>query len=350
MLEQPNHKLTLMLINAINTNTMSLKALTKTRWKIEPDRVTVYPYGTFYILAAVLAVLFSGILFLYMKYQNTTMTESLPFVFSLLILVVLFWSFATTYIEFDNTRGQARKMVMGFLPTATVPFSKLQGIDAVSNMAGSYSYRLFEKNDRYGKGIVVSTGYTKNDDPNAVAFVSEAVPIIHRYLNQHGSPADSTSEPVTSYQFFDEKNGVYNLKNKKAGAILFGLFFIGLGVWLFNAPANSAIMMALMTLLMFFLAFVFINAAFTTITFDPADQTIRRTGLLKFLNKQYPFSAFAGVQTVRHSVNLIYTRTSVNMYFEIPGKNKQDVITVASLRRSKNIDRFVRELYQIMKI
>jgi hypothetical protein len=329
---------------------MSLKALTKTRWKIEPDRVTVYPYGTFYILAAVLAMLFSGILFLYMKYQNITVTESLPVVFFLLILVVLFWSFAATYVEFDNTRGQARKMIMGFLPTATISFAKLQGIDAVSNMAGSYSYRLFQRDDRYGKGIVVSTGYTKNDDPNAIAFVSEAVPIIHGFLDQHGSPLDSQADPITSYKFFNEKNGVYNLKNKRAGAILFGLFFIGLGVWLFNAPANSAIMMAVMTLLMFFLGFVFINAAFTTVTFDPVNQTITRNGLLKFLHKQYHFGAFAGVQTVRHTINLIYTRTSVNMYFEVPGKNKQDVITVASLRRSKNIDRFVRELYAVMEI
>jgi hypothetical protein len=339
-----------MLINAINTNTMSLKALTKTRWKIEPDRVTVYPYGTFYILAAVLAILFSGILFLYMKYQNTTVTESLPLVFFLLILVVLFWSFAATYVEFDNARGQARKMVMGFLPTATISFAKLQGIDAVSNMAGSYNYRLFQRDDRYGKGIVVSTGYTKNDDPNAIAFVSEAVPVIHGFLDQHGSPTGDVTEPITVYKFFDEKHGKYSIKNKKAGAIIFSLFFFGLGVWLFNAPANSAIMMAMMTLLMFFLGFVFINAAFTTITFDPANQMIRRTGLLKFLNREYHFGAFAGVQTVRHTVNLIYTRTSVNMYFEVPSKKKQDVITVASLRRSKNIDRFVRELYAIMEI
>jgi hypothetical protein len=95
---------------------MSLKSLSKTRWKIDPDRVIIYPYGVFYVFTAIIAVLFTGLLLLYINYQNTTLSESLPFIFLLLLIVVLFWGYAATHIEFDNGKGRMRKMLMGFIP------------------------------------------------------------------------------------------------------------------------------------------------------------------------------------------------------------------------------------------
>ncbi|OKS87456.1 hypothetical protein RG47T_2917 [Mucilaginibacter polytrichastri] len=39
------------------------------------------------------------------------------------------------------------------------------------------------------------------------------------------------------------------------------------------------------------------------------------------------------------------------MYFDVPNKNgKQDLFTVSSLRKSADIDRFIKELYQIMEM
>lgn len=198
--------------------TMSLKSLSKTRWKIETNHVTVYPYGVFYLFTAVIAVLFTGLLLIYMNYQHAGIGESLPFMLLLLLIVILFWGFAATYIEFDLGKARMRKMLMGFIPVNTIPLSKLQGINSVSNMAGSYNYRLFEKNSRFGKGIVVSSGYTKTDDPNAIAFVEEAVPVIHSYLDQYDTPADNVKEKITSFRFFTQQGDTYTIKNKKIGA------------------------------------------------------------------------------------------------------------------------------------
>ncbi|WP_345953956.1 hypothetical protein [Mucilaginibacter sp. PAMB04168] len=330
---------------------MSLKSLSKTRWKIEQDKVTIYPYGVFYIFTAIIAVLFTGLLLIYINYQNTTIAESLPFVLLLLLMVVMFWGYGATQIEFDNSRGKMRKLLMGFIPVANVPFSKLQGINAVSNMAGSYNYRLFKKDAKYGSGIVVSSGYTKNDDANAVAFVEEAVPIIHGYLDLHDSPADYVAEPITSFRFFNQNGNLYTIKSKKGGAIFFGLLFLVIGLSLLTIETNGIVAKIFIVAATLFLALIFFNAAYTTLTFNQATQTIERTGVAKFLNRRYQFSAFAGIQTLRRSINFVYAGTDINMYFDVPGKNgKQVLLTVISLKKSADIERFIQELNVIMTI
>jgi hypothetical protein len=317
---------------------MSLKSLSKTRWRIEPDRVTIYPYGVFYVFTAIIAVIFTGLLLVYIKYQNATLTESLPLVLFFLLMVLVFWAFAGTYIEFDNSRGRMRKMLFGFLPTTT-------------NTIGSYNYRLFKKGGRYGKGIIVSSSYTKNDDQNAIGFVAEAVQVIHGYLDIYDTPADYASEPITSYRFFNQQGGTYTIKTKKIGALVFGLIFLVIGLYLLTIETNSIMAKFFIVVVTVFLALIFFNAAYTVITFDPAAQTIQRTGIVKFFNRRYHFGAFAGIQTLRRSINFVYAGTDVNMYMDVPDKNgKQDIFTVISLKKSSDIERFIKELYQIMEI
>jgi hypothetical protein len=328
---------------------MSLKSLSKTRWTIEPDRVTIYPYGVFYIFTIVIGVLFTGLLLLYVNYQSTAVSESLPFVLLLLFIVVMFWGFAATQIEFDNSKGRMRKLLMGFIPVNNVPFSNLQGINAVSNTVGSYNYRLFKKDARYGSGIVVSSGYTKNDDPNAIAFVEEAVPIIHSFLDLHDSPADYIEEPITSYRFFNQQGNVYTIKNKKTGARIFGLLFLALGIFLLTLETNGILSKIFIVAATLFVALIFFNAAFTTITIDTFAQTVERTGVAKFLNRKYSFASFAGIQTLRRSINFVYAGTDVNMYFNVPDKNdKQELLAIISLKKSSDIERFIQELNLIM--
>jgi len=329
---------------------MSLKSLTKTRWKIEPDRVVIYPYGLFYIFAPIMAVFSAGLLFLYTYYQNVTIAESLPLVLLALLVVVLMWGAANTYIEFDNRQGRMRKMLLGFIPTVTIPFAELQGISAVSLITtGSYNYNVFRKNARHGKGVVVSSSYTRNDDPNAIAFVNEPVPIIHGYLDLYDQPEDFVREPITAFKYFKQQGAAYVIKQNKIGSLIFGFIFIGIAIWLFTIPTDSLLAIILCIALFLLFGLVFINAAFTQLIFNPQAQTVERTGLFRFLNKHYSFANFAGVQTVRHTMNFIYVRTSVNLFFELPDKNgKQDTLTVASLFKGRSVDRFIEEFYQIM--
>ncbi len=329
---------------------MSLKTLAKTRWKIEPNRVTIYPSGVFYIFVPIMSLFGIGLLYLYTYYQNASVMESLPIVILILLIVVLLWGAANTYVEFDNHQGRMRKLFMGFFPVKNVHFSELYGIDLVSGMTnGSYHYSLYRKNARYGKGIIVSSAYTRNDDPNALAFTREAVPIIHGYLDQYDKPDDFVVEPITSYKYFSQEAGTYVVKSNKTGALLAGIILVGLGLYLLTIPADSVLAMVFSIGLLFLFGIVFINAAFTKLIFDPHAGTVRRTGLFSFLHKEYNFQNFSGIQTIRHTVNLIYVRTSVNLIFALPEKNNKEIpFTIASLFREKSIDRFIKEFYSIM--
>lgn len=329
---------------------MSLKSLSKTRWSLEPQRVVIYPYGVFYIFTLVFALFATGLFLVYVTYQNTTFAESLPFVLFLLLIVAIFWGHAGTYVEFDHSKGHMRKMFLGFIPATTTPLSKLQGINVVSNMAGSYNYRLFRKDSRYGKGLVVSCGYTKSNDPNALAFVEEAVPLIHQFLDQYDTPADYVKVPLTSYRFFTQEGPVFTVKNAKAGAIVIGLFFIAIGISMLALQTNGLLAKVVIIAIMLGIGFIFFNAAYTETTFNTDTQLLERRGWIKAFNKRYHFGAFAGLQTVRQSFNFVYTGTSINMYFLVPGKaDRQDVFAIASFRKSAQVERFVDELHQIME-
>ncbi len=322
----------------------------KTHWEVQPDRVVIYPYRVFKTVAAVIAVFFAGIYFVYLRYQNYGINAQLPLAIFLVVIVLLFWGYGATHIEFDNSTGRMRKLLMGFLPVANIPFSELQGINTVSNVSGGYNYRVFRKNARYGKGIVVSSGYHKNDDENAVAFVNEAVTTIHGYLGGHRSPADNVPEYITTYKYFDQREGVYVVKNKKIGAIIIGVIFLAIGGVILTSDTNTVTSKVVIVGIMVLIAGVFINAAFTNVTFDTSAQLIQRKGPLGMLDRRYAFRDFVGIQTLRRSTNLVYTGTDVNMCFNVPEKaNKQEVFAISTLRRSSDIERLVQEIHQIMR-
>lgn len=331
---------------------MSVKSLAQTRWKLEPNRVTIYPYGLSYILSAVLTVIFAVIMFLYVRYQNTSISDSLPLFLVLLLIIVLFWGFAGTSVEFDNHTGTMRKKLMGFIPVTTIPFAKLQGISPVSSLYGSYKYRLFRKDNKYGKGILVSCAYTKNDDPNAVAFVDEAATTIHSYLDVHDSPTDYVTEPITVYKYFVEQGGKYILKKNKIGSTILGLalLVIGLheltpGAWLGHDLSIGRICMLIFTIVG---GPAIVLAGFTNITLDTKGRTLERKSPIGLGNRLYSFDDFNGVQTVRKSMNFIYSGTEVQLYFVKPGTEKQEVIVLQSFYKTSNVERFVQEVHNII--
>ncbi|WP_374949941.1 hypothetical protein [Mucilaginibacter sp.] len=332
---------------------MSLKSISQTRWKLEPQSVSIYPYGLSYILGVILAVGFGVIMFLYVKYQNTTISESLPLVLGLVLTVILFWGFAGTAIVFDNRTGSMRKLLMGFIPVNTIPFAKLQGISPVSNLYGSYKYRLFRKDNKFGKGILVSCAYTKNDDPNAVAFIDEAVTTIHGYLNAYDTPADYVAAPITDYKYFAEQGGKYILKKNKVGSTILGLALFAIGIHELTPVAWLGHDLAIGRICMLIFAIVggpaIVLAGFTNITLDTLGRTLERKSPIGLGNKIYSFDDYNGVQTVRKSMNFIYTGTEVRLYFLKPDGEKQDVIVLQSFYKTSNVERFIQEVQSILK-
>ncbi|MFW0718574.1 hypothetical protein [Pedobacter sp. N23S346] len=331
---------------------MSLKSLSKTRWSIAPDRVTIYPYGLSYILAAVVAIIFAAGYFFYTRSMQNSMESSMPLLLVLIVIVILFVGWAGTSIEFDINSGIMRKKLMGFLPISSIPFSRIHGISPVSNMMGSYTYRVFKKDNRYGKGILVSCSYGKNDDPNAIAFVDEVITTVHRHLEAHDSPEDFMPQTIENYTFFNVQGGTYTLKKNRIGSIVFGTLLLAIGIheltpyaWLGHDINIGRIFFLLFTLIG---GPAIILAGFTDITIDKTSRLLTRTNPIGLGNKTYSFDNFNGIQTVRKSTNFIYSGTEVQVYFLKPGTQKEEAIALQSFFSTRKVERFVAELNSII--
>lgn len=153
---------------------------------------------------------------------------------------------------------------------------------------------------------------------------------------------------MISYQYFVYDQGSYLLKRKKTGPIILGTFFILFGVLFFTLIFKSPIGALLGGSAFFFFGFFCIAATFTKLIFNQTRQTIERSGTLAYLNKKYHFENYLRIETVRIYTNFIYTRTAVNLRFKNPeSPDKTDLLTIASLRTSKQIEQFMHEFHQI---
>ena len=330
---------------------MSLKSLSQTRWKIEADQVKIYPYGVFYILSGVMAILVAGLLFIYLNLMHASVSDGLPLIIISLLIVFIFWGYAGTSVEFDNGSGKMRKNFMGFIPVKTIPFEKLHGINPVTTL-GSYKYHLFRKDAKYGKGIAVSSSYTKNDDSNALAFLDEAVDKIHGFLDARDGALSYVPVPITAYKYFDKEGDTYVLKSSKIGGLVIGLPMIAAGIheltpyaWLGNELSAGRII-CLIFLLIGGAAIAL--AGFTRVTLDTQAQKLERKSPIGLGNKSYAFADYDGIQTVRKSMNFIYSGTDLQMYFLNQSTHKVEAITVQSFYRTSKIDRFIQEVNSIM--
>ncbi|WP_419700785.1 hypothetical protein [Mucilaginibacter sp. NFX135] len=331
---------------------MSPKSLTKTRWIIDANRVIVYPHRVSYILAVVVALVFAGIMVLYITNVHGDTAVSIPFFIFLVIIPVLFFAFGNTYVEFDGSRGTMQKKLFGFIPVKTMPMSALFGINVVTT-TGGYNYRLFSKKDRYGKGILVSSGYTKKTDTNAQAFAEQVIPVVHGYLDQYGSVVDSAPQPITSYKYYTHTGGSFTIKKRKTGLIIFGILFLAFGIhelvnpWMKDV---SILQKVLVTVVCAGIGLGFMHAAFSSIVFDTGAGVIKRTGPLGWGNKTISFNDFAGFQTIRKSTNSVYTGTEIHLYYRIPDTQQQASMMLQVLKSSEQIERFLEETKSIMNI
>jgi hypothetical protein len=329
-----------------------MQSLSKTRWRIEPDRITIYPYGLSYILAAVLAIIFAAGYLVFVYYLHNTMASSMPLLIVLTVVILLFVGWAGTAIEFDISSGIMRKQLFGFLPIKSIPFSRIYGISPVDNTMGAYKYRVFKKEDRYGKGILVSCAYGKADDQNAIAFVEEVITPIHRHLEAHDTPEDFKPVEIREYKFFDVQGSSYILKRKRVGSIVLGVALLSIGIheltpdaWLGHGYAIGRICFLLFMLIG---GPAIILAAFTEVRLDKSSRLLTRTSPIGLGNKSFSFNDFNGVQTVRKSTNLIYSGTDVQVYFLKPGADKEDVIVLQSFFSTRKVERFITEINSII--
>ena len=153
---------------------------------------------------------------------------------------------------------------------------------------------------------------------------------------------------MISYRYFVYDQGAYLLKSKKTGVIILGKFFILFGVLFFTLIFQSPLGAVLGGSAFCLSGFFCITAAFTKLIFNKTAQTVVRTGTLSYLNKQYHFRDFLSIETVRMYTSFIYVRTAVNLRFKnAESPNKTVLLTIASIRTSKQIEHFIHEFHEI---
>lgn len=337
---------------------MALKKFAQTRWDIESQRITLYPYRIFNALSIGFAVIFTGfiIFFCMMLYPDPSQSVSLmlPMFLGLAVIVAMLWGVGRTSVVFDNDSQVMHKKLFGLLSIRSEKFDDLDNIGVVRNTMGGYNYRAFPKRNKYGKGVVVSANYAKNDDANAIALTEEAFPVIMQFLSAGYTEQSYAETVITDYKFYDTHPPYYAIKRKWIGSLIIGLCLIALAL---NEFVNKTItydsdtfhkVLVIGGCLLGGLAFVF--SSFTKIVFDVANKTVNRINPLGIGNQTFAFVDFINFQITRRTYNFIYSGTDINMYFQVPGSNKQKALVIKSFSSTKKIDQFLQETRHIMAL
>jgi hypothetical protein len=337
---------------------MALKKFAQTRWNVEAQRVTLYPYRIFNALSIAFAIVLVGFVVVayIMLEQDPVVSFSTgePIFITFGIIVALIWAVGRTVVVFDNEARMMRKKLFGILSIRSERFDDLANVGMVRNTMGGFNYRAFPKRDKYGKGVVVSASYAKDDDPNAIALSDEAFSVISKFLSAGYQVNDNAQLLITDFKFYDNNPPYYSIKRNVVGGLIIGLALLAVGV---NELINHSITQDSDTfhkvlVIVAFLGFgaIFSFSAFTKVTFDTNAKTVSREHILGLGNQTYSFADFINFQITRRTTNMIYSGTDVKMYFQIPGSNKQKVLQLKSFRSTKKIDRFLEESRYIMGI
>ena len=323
--------------------------MNKTRWKITSDVVTIYPYRIFYLLSLLFAFVL-GILLVYLRI-STGLQDMVPVTLVFVVIILMLVAGGATKIVFDNERQLMQKKLFGILPVISVAFEKLEGITIVRNTLGGFNFRAFRKNNKYGKGIVVSSGYSKETDKNAQAFVNEVVPAVEAFLSKVRD-VETVKAPILEYTFFSVNSTKYQVKKDVLFlsfiAVLFFAFAISELIHTRIMTEAPVIVKYALIAGSFLLGIGGIAGVFTKIIFDTSEKTIEVISPIGLGNRVYAFADYQGVQVVRKTTNGMHSGTEVQLYFQDPVKNKMRTLIVRSFRRPGKIEQFLDELHSIM--
>jgi hypothetical protein len=332
---------------------MSIKELMKTRWSVESDRITIYPYGWYFLVSVILAILFIGFtiaVYLLEPYSlGTAMPILLPF---FLVMIAFFFAGGYTKIVFDNNNFKMTKSWMGVVPVVTKSFDQLHGVNVMKQSTGGFNFRIYPRNDKFGKGIALSCYYTKDTHPNCVAFTTEIIPLIHKYLDMN-SPLPVQQTIITEYKYFTESNGVYTYKNRKIGLAILAIACLALGIHELTPYAyslNKATFARIIFLVgPFLFGAIFLNAMFLRLAFDTKNRMVEKFSPARIGNLKMPFEYFQNFHMIRKTTNGIYSGTEVHMVFHEPGAKNTKSMMISQVQNTSKIDRLVDEIKNIMR-
>lgn len=170
---------------------VTIKKLIQTRWRIEPDSITIYPYGAIYImcvLVGIVTVLWM-LLMVYAIHEPflNVIAVLWPVTLLYLLMIVFFWLFGRTAIVFDREQKMMYKFLFGFFRTTALPFADIAGITLMRNARGTFRYYVITQEPKWGDtGTGISSAVMNENSPHALDFREHVLTAINNYL--HNKP------------------------------------------------------------------------------------------------------------------------------------------------------------------
>ncbi|MCX2582333.1 hypothetical protein [Pedobacter sp. MR22-3] len=324
--------------------------MAKTKWIIEPNTLTIYPKRNLRIVGLVFFILFLGLVY-YLSTQMSGYSQSTAIIYCGVLLMVpllLVWMAESKLIFNGTDRTLYRKI--GFLPVGSISFDDIAAVDSYEVYGGGYSYRLFKKSNRHGKGLPVSNGYSKVTDANLIQYQNEVLPKIDELVFANAPVIPK--QAIYDFEFFKEEGGIYQLKQQKIGGVIVGLIMIGITVAILLQPdfmaGENDFKRILVTYFPLIIGLVLFYMVFSSVKFDKHQRKLIHATFGGRKVKEYAFDDIIRFQIVRKTTNLIYSGTEVNAEIYLPGKDKMRVMSLKSFMGTKKIDRFLDELNTIL--
>lgn len=321
----------------------------KTQWTIETDQITLFPNRR-YIFAGIIVLILVIVLGIYAKAEllnNTRTLINYLLIFGLAALAP--FGLALNKIAFDMIDKTMLVKLFGFITIKRIDFKEIAAISPVTLDTGSYSYQVFKKSDRHGKGIRISSHYSKTNDKNAEALVNEVFPILERHLSDQAVPEVVT--PVTSFDHYVVEDGVYMVKGIKGAKIFMGLLgggFVVLGLYLIVTIGNSGNVIG--TYATFVLGLFLLLGITKTVSLNVNNRTVVKSLFLGLKKTEYSFDDFQEFHVLRKTTNFVYSGTEVGLVMKERNSDKFFVVGLVSFRNTKKIERFMAETAKILGV
>jgi len=323
--------------------------MAKTFWISEPDTLTIYPARIARRLSIIYFIVFTALIVV--LYTSKTLSNTnlvLTYEGLIILMSLLVYIMGERKVIFDAESRQLSTKLFG-ITTSTTPFDQIAAITPYDTM-GAISYRAFSKSNRHGKGIILSCGYSKQNNPNLTAYEQEVLPRINELV--FSNRPLHTKQVIYDFKFFNEENGIYKITHNKLSGLIFGVLLIALTVFILFHPDfmddRASYKRILVTYFPAIIGLVLVNGFFSSVSFDKNNRQIIDTTLGGLIKKTYPFEDFIQFQIIRKSTNFIYTDTEVKALIDLPGQNKTKPLLVINFRRTRHIERFIDEANTIL--
>lgn len=327
-----------------------IKFMAKTKWIIGPGTLTIYPKRNLRVVGVIFFVLIGAfIFFLSRSVQGYSAGLTFGYYSFLLLIPLLLILMAETKVIFDGNSRILYKRI-AFLPTGSIPFDDIASVEPYEVLGSGFNYKLFKKSNRHGRGLLVSSGYSKATDVNLIAFQQEVLPKIDELVFANAPVIPK--QTIYDFRFFKEEGGIYLLRDNKIGSFIVGLILIGATIAILFSPdflANEgSIQKILLTYFPAAIGLALLFAATSNIRFDKSQRKIIRSTLAGRVVKEYPFDDLIRFQVIRKTTNLIYSGTEVRAEILLPAKNKTTTLNLKHFTGTKRIERFLDEANTIL--